>query len=104
MSSWAKGILAEALESVSKQRKAHLELVNCAYTSQMDSTNGLLQGKRVGDKFHCANGNVMQADHNAARNILARLYDSDILRYTRFKKVKQILLSRSSDGTDRQLA
>lgn len=46
----------------------------------------------------------MQADHNAARNILARLYDSDISRYMRAKQVKQILLKRSSDGTDRQVA
>jgi len=104
MSSWAKGMLAEALESVSQQRKAHLELVNCAYTSQMDSTNGLLQGKRVGDRFYCANGDVMQADHNAARNILARLYDKVITRFMPFSEVKKILLLRSSDGTDRQLA
>jgi hypothetical protein len=47
MSSWAKGILADALDSVSAQRSAKHVLVNAAYTSQMDSANGLLQGKRV---------------------------------------------------------
>ena len=56
MSSWAKGVLAEALESVCTQRKARHHLVNGAYTSQMDSTTGLLEGKRVGDKFYRANG------------------------------------------------
>ena len=60
MSSWAKGSLADALDSVSTQRKAKHVLVNSAYTSQMDSTTGLLQGKRVGDKFYHENGDVLQ--------------------------------------------
>ena len=32
----------------------------------------LLKGKRVGDKFYRGNGDVLQADHNAALNVLAR--------------------------------
>lgn len=104
MSSWAKGVLAEALDSVAKQRGARHHLVNCAYTSQMDSCTGLLEGKRVGDKFYRTNGDVLQADHNAARNVLARLSDPDINRFTPYQEVKRILLARSSGGTDRQEA
>lgn len=95
MSAWAKGVLAEALDSVCEQRNAKHILVNGAYTSQMDSTNGLLEGKREGDKFYRANGDVLQADHNAALNVLARLDDSEISRFTPYKEVRQILLSRS---------
>ena len=95
MSSWAKGTLAEALDSVCTQRKAKLVLVNAAYTSQMDSANGLLQGKRVGDKFYRVSGDVLQADHNAALNVLARLDDSEISRFTPYKEVRRILLARS---------
>lgn len=95
MSAWAKGVLAEALDSVCEQRNAKHVLVNGAYTSQMDSTNGLLEGKREGDKFYRANGDVLQADHNAALNVLARLSDSEISRYTPYKEVRQILLARS---------
>ncbi|MBD3261868.1 MAG: transposase, partial [Candidatus Altiarchaeales archaeon] len=40
MSGWAKGVLAEALDSVCTQRGASHVLVNCAYTSQMDSLTG----------------------------------------------------------------
>ncbi|MCD8505128.1 MAG: hypothetical protein LRY49_09195 [Burkholderiaceae bacterium] len=62
MSACAKGILAEALDSVCEQRHAKHILVNGAYTSQMtsqmDSTNGLLQGKRVGEKFYRANNGM----------------------------------------------
>lgn len=47
----------------------------------MDSTNGLLQGKRVGDKFYRENGDVLQADHNAALNVSSRLDDPDIRRF-----------------------
>ena len=95
MSLWAKGTLAEALDSVCTQRKAKHVLVNAAYTSQMDSANGLLQGKRVGDKFYRVSGDVLQADHNAALNVLARLNDSEISRFTPYKKVRRILLARS---------
>jgi hypothetical protein len=95
MSAWAKGVLAQALNEVSVQRNAEHVLVNSAYTSQMDSINGLLEGKRVGDKFYRVNGDVLQADHNAARNVLARLKDSEISRFTPYKEVKQILLKRS---------
>ena len=66
-----------------------------AFTSQMDSTNGLLEGKRKGDKFYRANGDVLQADHNAALNVLARLDDREISRFTPYKEVRRILLSRS---------
>jgi hypothetical protein len=95
MSSWAKGVLAEALDSVCEQRNAKHVLVNGAYTSQMDSTNGLLEGKRVGDKFYRTNGDVIQADHNAALNVKARLYDSEISRYTPYLEVRRLLLARS---------
>ena len=95
MSSWAKGVLADALDEVCTQRKAKHILVNGAYTSQMDSTNGLLEGKRVGDKFYRNNGDVLQADHNAALNVLARLDDGEISRYTPYREVRQILLARS---------
>ena len=61
----------------------------------MDSANGLLQGKRVGDKFYRLSGDVLQADHNAALNVLARLDDSEISRITPYKKVRRILLARS---------
>ncbi|WP_298209950.1 hypothetical protein, partial [Ferrimicrobium sp.] len=74
MSSWAKGALAEALESTTQQPKARHVLVNAAYTSQMDSNTHLLEGRRVADKFYCANGDVLQADFNAARNLRHRYF------------------------------
>ena len=95
MSSWARGTLAEALNSVCTQRKSKHVLVNAAYTSQMDSANGLLQGRRVGDTFYRENGDILQADHNAALNVLARLDDGGISRFTPYKEVRRILLARS---------
>ena len=101
MSSWAKGTLAEAMDSVCMQRKAKHVLVNAAYTSQTDSVTGLLKGKRVADKFYRENGDVLQADHNAALNVLARLGDSEISRFTPYKEVRRILLARSPGATER---
>ncbi|MDR7927246.1 transposase [Acidithiobacillus thiooxidans] len=95
MSAWARGVLAEALDSVCTQRQAEHCLVNEAYTSQMDSVTGLLEGKRVGDKFYRINGDVLQADHNAALNVLARYEDTEITRFTSYKEVRRILLARS---------
>ena len=96
MSSWAKGSLAEALKSVSKARGSCLRLVNCAYTSQMDSNTRRLEGRRVGDKFYHVNGELSQADTNAALNIKHRGDDTEITLYTSYKEVKKILLGRLS--------
>lgn len=85
---------ASAFLSVCTQRNARHILVNGAYTSQTDSASGLLEGKRKGDKFYRTNGDVLQADHNAALNVLARLNDSEIDRFTPHKEVRRILLSR----------
>ncbi|MFP3551115.1 transposase [Paraburkholderia sp. SIMBA_049] len=104
MSAWAKGVLAQALEEVCTQRGATHVVVNAAYTSQMDSFTGFLEGKRLGDKFHRINGDVLQADTNAARNVKARIHDQDINRYTPHVAVKQILLARSSGATERHEA
>ena len=93
LTSWTKGCLAESLETVCQRRGSTLVLVNPAYTSQMDSRNGLLLGKRIGDPFHCFDGEVLQADTNAARNVKARLDDPDIDRWTPYQMVKFILLS-----------
>lgn len=95
LASWTKGVIAEALETVTKRRSALLILVSCAYTSQIDSRNGCLLGKRRGDSFHCFDGVVLQADENAARNVLARVFDPEISRWTPYRKVRSILLART---------
>lgn len=102
MSAWAKSVLAQALEEVCTQRGATHVVVNAAYTSQMDSFSGLLEGRRAGDKFYRANGDVLQADFNAARNVRNRIHDREITRYMPHQQVKAILLARSSGATERQ--
>jgi hypothetical protein len=94
MSAWARGFLSEALDSVTKARGSRLRLVNAAYTSQMDSKSRRLEGRREGDKFYHANGEVSQADTNAAINIEHRADDTEISIYTSYKEVKAILLNR----------
>ncbi|MCY3659731.1 MAG: zinc ribbon domain-containing protein, partial [Caldilineaceae bacterium] len=69
--------------------------VNPAYTSQIDSRTGLLQGTRRWDRFYCCDGVVLDADTNAACNILARLYDDEITLYTPFREVKALLVERT---------
>ena len=96
LNSWVKGIIASALTTVSQRRCSTLQVVNAAYTSQMDSFfYGLLIGTRKGDKFYRVNGDVVQADHNAARNVLARLNDSEISLFLPYKKVREILQKRT---------
>jgi len=94
MSGWVKGSLAEALNSVTKARGSCLRLVNCAYTSQMDSNTCRLEGRRVGDRFYHVNGGVSHSDTNAAVNIKHRCDDTEITLYTPYKAVKAILLNR----------
>ncbi|RYZ89960.1 MAG: transposase, partial [Proteobacteria bacterium] len=85
MSAWAKGSLADALASVTKARGSCLRVVNAAFTSQMDSKSGHLEGRRDGDKFYHVNGEVSSSDTNAAINIKRRADDTDIGLYTPHK-------------------
>ena len=96
LNTWVKGLLADALTGISHRRGSTVHLVNAAYTSQSDSfLRGLLIGTRKGDRFYRFNGEVVQADWNAARNVLARLNDNEISRYTPYEIVKRILQERT---------
>jgi IS605 OrfB family transposase len=95
LSGWVKGVIKEALDDVTARRGSSLVLVNAAYTSQMDSRHGVLLGQRVGKKFYCFDGVVLDAEVNASRNVLARIEDTDVGRYTPYQRVKSILLERT---------
>ena len=90
---WAKGVLAEALESVTKQRSARLVLANAAYSSQVNSRTGCLEDKRKGDHFITSAGEVLPGTFVTGLMIL-------ILRgiCLLYKDVRKILLRRSSGG------
>jgi transposase len=95
VSSWCKGIVADALSQVSSRVGCTVVSVNCAYTSQLDSRFGTLTGTRLGDKFTGHDGVVIHSDTNAADNILARMGDVEIPRYMKHKDAKLILLERT---------
>ena len=95
LSTWAKGLLTDAL-TIFHRRGSTEHLVNSAYTLQSNSfLCGLSIGKRKGDHFYRFNGEVVQADWNAARNVFARLNDNEISWYTPYKTVKRILQERT---------
>jgi transposase len=95
VSSWCKGIVADALSQVSTRVGCTVVSVNCAYTSQLDSRFGTLTGTRSGDKFTGHDGVVMHSDTNAADNILVRMGDVEIPRYLKHSSVKTILSERT---------
>ncbi|MHB1773401.1 MAG: zinc ribbon domain-containing protein [Acidimicrobiales bacterium] len=79
-----------------------LETVNEAYTSQTcpDPTCGYVsKDNRHGDRFHCRNPHwdcnwQGDADHAAATNLLTRIDDREISRFTSHTEVKKILDDR----------
>jgi hypothetical protein len=89
-------MIREALESAATRYGTRITNVNPAYTSQLDSRNNLLLGKRNGDRFKTFDGLVVQADINAARNILARANDREISTLTPYRKVREILQARTA--------
>ena len=96
LSAWCKGEIHQALTEIADRTGSTIKIVNPAYTSQVDHLTGTLTGTRKGDCFIRYTGEVLQADYNAAMNILARDNDKDINRYTPYQKVKQILLKRTA--------
>ena len=96
LSAWCKGEIHQALTEIADRTGSVLKVVNPAYTSQVDHLTGTLLGTRKGDRFIRYTGDVVQADYNAAMNILARDKDKDINRFTPYQKVKQILLKRTA--------
>lgn len=95
LAAWTKGVTAEALQSVSERRGSALTLVNAAYTSQVVPCCQLL-GRRTGDRLYCTRcGDVWQADHAAAINVLERDTDPDICLFTPHTRVKQLIQQRA---------
>ena len=97
LSSWIKSTIDGAIIKYCFIYGTKLVYVNAAYTSQGDSRfNCALMGTRIGDSFIGFDEVVLDADINAAINILARLYDSEINLYTSAEKVKEILTKRAN--------
>lgn len=96
LSAWCKGEIHQALTEIADRTGSTLKVVNPAYTSQVDHLTGTLLGTRKGDCFIRYTGDVVQADYNAAMNILARDQDKDISRFTPYQEVKEILLKRTA--------
>ena len=96
LNSWLKGYIQERIEYKLSANQAEVVSVNPAYTSQICSHCGCF-GNRNGSRFYCQTcDKVVDADYNAAINILNRYYDNEINLYTPYKKVKEILISRLS--------
>jgi IS605 OrfB family transposase len=95
LASWIKGLIQQAIESVSRRRGASVNLVNAAYTSQW-LPNCSAFGKRIGEFIYCPLGKgVFVVDHIAAVNVLQRKNDTGISRYLNYREVKKILDERS---------
>lgn len=61
----------------------------------MDHLTGTLLGSRKGDCFTRYTGEVLQSDYNASGVILSRGTDSEITRYMKYQKVREVLLHRT---------
>ena len=96
LSSWMKGVLRDSLQKWADWTGSVVTEVQPSYTSQIDSRNGTLLGKRTGDNFTGFDGVVLQADYNAAKNILARATDKEVTRYMSRTEVQAVLLRRTA--------
>ncbi|WP_287298124.1 zinc ribbon domain-containing protein, partial [Moorena sp. SIO2C4] len=96
LNSWTKGVMRDSLQKWADWTGSVVTEVQPSYTSQIDSRNGTLLGKRTGDYFTGFDGVVLQADHNAAKNILARGTDFEISRYSSRTEVQTVLLRRTA--------
>ncbi|GAA6624226.1 hypothetical protein [Scytonema sp. NUACC26] len=96
LNEWSKGELQKALDEISIRKGAKVTLVNACYTSQVDHRNDTLLGKRIADRFFTFDGEVSQADKNAALVIQNRASDFQITRFMKKEQVHKILLERTA--------
>ncbi|WP_293115097.1 zinc ribbon domain-containing protein [Moorena sp. SIO4G3] len=96
LNSWMKGQMRKSLQKWANWTGSVVTEVQPSYTSQVDSVTGTLLGKRSGDSFTRFNGVVLQADHNAAKNIKDRGTDFEISRYMSKTEVQTVLLRRTA--------
>ncbi|NEP70333.1 zinc ribbon domain-containing protein [Moorena sp. SIO3A5] len=96
LNSWMKGQMRDSLQKWANWTGSVVTEVQPSYTSQVDSRNGTLLGKRTGDNFTGFDGVVLQADYNAAKNVLDRGTDKDITRYMNKTEVQAVLLRRTA--------
>jgi IS605 OrfB family transposase len=95
LNQWMKGELQASIEKIALETGSTVSVVNPAYTSQVCSQTGTLLGRRDGDTFTTFRGDVIQADLNAARNILKVQSDTEITRYMKSGEVLAVLLDRT---------
>ncbi|WP_293041155.1 zinc ribbon domain-containing protein [Moorena sp. SIO1F2] len=96
LNSWMKGKMRDSLQKWADWTGSVVTEVQPSYTSQVDSVTGTLLGERNGDNFTRFNGVVLQADYNAAKNILNRGTDKEITRYMSKTEVQAVLLRRTA--------
>ncbi|NEO98358.1 MAG: transposase [Symploca sp. SIO2E9] len=96
LNSWMKGAMRDSLQKWANWTGSVISEVGSSYTSQVDSVTGTLLGRRNGDNFIRFTGVVLQADHNAALNILARGTDKEISRFMKREEVQGVLLRRTA--------
>jgi IS605 OrfB family transposase len=94
LAAWTKGEIASALKEISKRRGSSLQLVNAAFTSQVDPRHGTF-GRRVSGRLYCFDGVVFDDDYAAARNVLARGTDKEITLYMKYTDVEKIIQART---------
>ena len=99
MASWQKGYLDGRLLYIGKLFGAKTEHINAAYTSQYCSICGSKLGPRYGKRHELADCEIcgkVNANTNAAGNVLARRNDKKIMQYTPYRKVKEICEGRAA--------
>jgi len=100
--SWARSENKERITVHAYIGSSDVKTANAAYTSQMCPDPGcgyVHKDNRNGDTFHCRNPHwdcnwQGDADHVAATNLLARIDDREISRFTPYTEVKKILDER----------
>ena len=93
MSRWVKGKINKRLEYKAGCWGTTMTVVNPAYTSQYCHICGQ-HVDRNNDIVKCSNCGKLDANINAAKNILNRKLDKEITLFTPYKKVKEILDKR----------
>jgi len=88
LNSWVKGELQKSLESIAQLSRSKIEIVNPAYTSQVDHLTGTLLGFRDGDSMNKSKVESRKSKVKKVSSLKSKIYNTSLNLLKKYMSLK----------------